>query len=185
MVEIEKVTCLSKWQSYRTKTALDHCDLAGYTANLKAVEYVDFSGADQGQPGRGAEYLANDFCVGIGYGQETLYDVSRGMETREALTAMKEREGGYSLEVTLPFSFLNGLTPEVNKEVGFDLALDDADASDERETQMIWSGTAALPDEVREMGVALLDGTRTVPHPTVAPSPTRSIRVLFPLIWQP
>jgi beta-mannanase len=47
---------------------------------------------------------------------------------------------GYILEAKIPWSFFIGFTPSAGTKLGFDVALDDADYTGEREKQFIWNG---------------------------------------------
>ena len=98
-----------------------------------AVELY-FSGADQDQPGRGANYQADDFRLGVGYGQTTVYDIGRGTPLVGAAVATQDLADGYALEMRVPFAALYGFAPSLNREIGLDLALDDADGTVGRES---------------------------------------------------
>jgi len=145
---------------------------AGALWDGDAVE-VYFSGASQDQPGRGAAYAADDFRLGVGYGQEAVADIGRGAWLVGATVARQALADGYALEARLPWSARHGFVPARNREVGLDFALDDADGVANRQTQLIWSGTAALASDVREMGVALLRDIAA--EPIATPTPTATV----------
>ncbi len=48
---------------------------------------------------------------------------------------------GYSMEAKLLFSSFDSFTPEKGKRYGFDIAIDDADTSNERQSQLFWNGS--------------------------------------------
>lgn len=126
-----------------------------------------FSGAEQDARGRTAGYLASDFRLGVGYGQVRLCDIGRG-RALSAQIARRELADGYALELRIPWGELDGFVPSRNYEIGLDIALDDADTL-YRDSQLIWGGTANLPEDVREMGIALLSGSAPAPTPTSEP----------------
>lgn len=48
---------------------------------------------------------------------------------------------GYVIEAKVPWSFFtNGFVPSAGTKIGFDVAIDDADSTGEREKQFIWNG---------------------------------------------
>lgn len=49
---------------------------------------------------------------------------------------------GYLVELAIPLSFIKNRTGEPLDSIGFDLAIDDADLTGHRETQMMWAGRA-------------------------------------------
>jgi len=137
------------------------------------------SGAAQDQSGRESTYLADDFRLGIGYGQATLVDIGRGQIVPGATAAILALADGYSLEARIPFSSLHGLSPMLNREIGLDLALDDADGTASRESLLVWSGTANVSSDVREMGIALLTSDEAAPE-TATPTGTATIKPTAP-----
>jgi hypothetical protein len=150
----------------------DNYRTASSVWNGDALElYV--SGAAQDQAGRASSYLADDFRLGLGHGQAALVDVNRGQGVPGATVAVVNLADGYALELRIPFSSLNNLSPTLNRELGFDIALDDADSTADRESLLVWSGTGQVADDVREMGIALLsiiEDEPTTQTPTASPS---------------
>ncbi|MDH7569725.1 MAG: GDSL-type esterase/lipase family protein, partial [Armatimonadota bacterium] len=49
-------------------------------------------------------------------------------------------EGGYEVEVSLPFSLIHRYGSVGQKSIGFDIAVDDADDSWGRQSQLVWAG---------------------------------------------
>jgi hypothetical protein len=47
---------------------------------------------------------------------------------------------GYIIEAKIPWEFFGTFVPQSGTKVGFDVALDDADQTGEREKQFIWNG---------------------------------------------
>jgi hypothetical protein len=47
---------------------------------------------------------------------------------------------GYVIEAKIPWEFFGAFRPKSGARVGFDVALDDADQTGEREKQFIWNG---------------------------------------------
>jgi uncharacterized protein (DUF362 family) len=135
---------------------------------------IYFSGANQDQNGRGPVYGADDYRLGLGYGQSVLYNLRTNSAVPGTQLARRILADGYTVELRIPFTALHGYAAAVNREIGLDIALDDADATDHRETQVIWSGTDMLPSEVREMGVALLTQGGTDPTATATPTASPS-----------
>jgi uncharacterized protein (DUF362 family) len=150
---------------------------AGELWDGDAVEF-HLSVVNQDTGGRDGHYTADDFRLGVGYGRNTLYDIGRGTTVAGALVATHTLTDGYALEVRLPFTALHGFAPAANKEIGFDVALDDTDdpVLAHRKSQLLWSSTTSEPLDARYMGVALLERPRAdvTPTPTETPSATPS-----------
>ncbi|MBI5078579.1 hypothetical protein HZB08_00965 [Candidatus Saganbacteria bacterium] len=50
------------------------------------------------------------------------------------------KSSGYILEAKSPWAFLGNFVPSAGTKIGFDVAIDDADATGERERQFVWNG---------------------------------------------
>ncbi|MFH1387386.1 MAG: sugar-binding protein [bacterium] len=64
----------------------------------------------------------------------------RSPQGGEIVVKKVSKPQGYVMEAKIPWSFFGGFTPKAGMRLGFDIALDDADASGEREKQFIWNG---------------------------------------------
>ncbi len=51
---------------------------------------------------------------------------------------------GYLMEIKIPFSELGDFRPSAGVKIGFDIAIDDADKSNQRESQAIWFGNSSF-----------------------------------------
>lgn len=65
-------------------------------------------------------------------------------------------DGGYILEVSVPWAALRGFTPTAGMSLGFDLAVDDAGADGSRATQWIWNGNAQFYNSPVQWGTLTL-----------------------------
>jgi hypothetical protein len=61
---------------------------------------------------------------------------------RKVSVASFTRPDGYVVDMAVPLSFIKARTGEPLDSIGFDLAVDDADLTGHRETQMMWAGRA-------------------------------------------
>lgn len=87
-----------------------------------------------------------DFQVGLGTGDGKMVKPSiwiwqNHSSPNRGKIAVKRftKEKGYVLEAMIPFEDLSDFKPILNKEYGFNLALDDSDGNG-RDVQMIWNG---------------------------------------------
>lgn len=114
--------------------------------NGDAIEIV--MSTDPGADPKRNDFDRNDYQIGFGTGdgkafKPTIWSWQRrripaGSEIRVKKTASPL---GYILEARIPWGFFpNGFVPSSGKKVGFDIALDDADNTGEREKQFIWNG---------------------------------------------
>jgi hypothetical protein len=66
--------------------------------------------------------------------------------------------GGYLLKAAIPWPNLSPFVPKEGGVLGFDIALDDADNTKTRKTQMVWAGTADNWKDVSQIGRVVLRG---------------------------
>ena len=93
-------------------------------------------------------FTSGDYQIGFGTGDGKNYEPSiwnwqRRRVPKGSQIAVKKRGEplGYVLEAKIPWEFFRGkFTPSSGARIGFDIALDDADKSGERERQFIWNG---------------------------------------------
>jgi hypothetical protein len=89
-------------------------------------------------------------------------------------------EGGYSMEVAIPWSNL-GISPSPNLAIGFDLGNDDDDSNAGRESQMMWNGQGINFFNTQGFGTAILRLTAPPTAPTVSlTTPTNNATYLAP-----
>ena len=50
------------------------------------------------------------------------------------------QEGGYDLEIKIPWKYFEGFKPVTDATIGFDIAIDDGDEKEGRAYQIIWAG---------------------------------------------
>ncbi|MBC7235078.1 MAG: DUF362 domain-containing protein [Chloroflexi bacterium] len=132
-----------------------------------------FSGANQDEGGRAPAYSGHDARLGLGYGQDALVRLPDGTSiTAEIHTAPQPY--GYTTELAIPFSELGRYRPMLHGEIGLDVILWDQDAPETEPTGLGWSGSIAVLDDPREMGVALLEADAPTSQPTHMPLPTAS-----------
>lgn len=113
--------------------------------NGDAIEMV--LGLDQGDPKRNV-FGKGDYQFGFstGDGKTTkpqIWNWQRNRSPRGGEISVKKvaKPNGYALEAKVPLDFfLNGFKPAVGRKIDFDIALDDADLSGQREKQLIWNG---------------------------------------------
>lgn len=74
-----------------------------------------------------------------------------------AQSQITKTELGYILEGKIPWSALSGtFSPEKGMEIGLDVAVDDADASGDRENQAIWNGDSSFYSNPSQWGNLIL-----------------------------
>jgi hypothetical protein len=110
-----------------------------------AIEMV-FSLNSAADPKRDS-FGKGDYQIGFGTGdgranKPTIWNWQRRRVPAGSEIVTKKIDGkGYIIEAKIPWSFFgNGFMPAVGSKIGFDVALDDADSTGEREKQFIWNG---------------------------------------------
>ena len=79
-------------------------------------------------------------------------EIRSRMPQPELASAVRRAAGGYAVEAMLDLGGM-GCEPVSGLAIGFDVAVDDADAGPQRETQITWRGTAANWRDTRSWGV--------------------------------
>ncbi len=64
----------------------------------------------------------------------------RNQEPKDSKLIVKKHEKGCTIEAKISLNNFNGPEFKAGKIIGFDLALDDADKTQKREVQLVWSG---------------------------------------------
>ena len=64
-----------------------------------------------------------------------------------------KKAGGYTLEAKIPWSNFNNFIPKSGLKIGFDFAVDDADETEQRETQSVWSGDSSFHENPSVWGI--------------------------------
>jgi beta-mannanase len=113
--------------------------------NGDAIELV-FS-TDPGANRSRDSFDRTDFQVGFGTGdgkgvKPSIWNWQRRRSPTgsEIFVKRADKPLGYILEAKIPWSFFGSFVPSAGTKVGFDVAIDDADRSGERERQLIWNG---------------------------------------------
>jgi hypothetical protein len=113
--------------------------------NGDGVEIV-FS-TDSGADSRRESFEKGDYQIGFGAGDGRANKPSiwswqrRRSPTGSEISVKKvDKPLGYVIEAKIPWEFFGTFVPQSGTRVGFDVALDDADQSGEREKQFIWNG---------------------------------------------
>lgn len=98
-----------------------------------------FMGAEQME--KGGQLLFTDRHLLLSAGTEDNYHYFNAPEQYECQVAVAPKAGGgYTLETAVPWKAI-GIKPEANKEILFDIAINDSSDGSRRERQLIWSGT--------------------------------------------
>jgi uncharacterized protein (DUF362 family) len=109
----------------------------------------------------------DEFWLGVAYGPSlTLWDIGRNQAVAEAEVALADTAAGYIVELRIPWAALGGFQALENRQIGFDIGLNDDDAGNGRQTWLSWGAPVAPatpPGDPATWGVALL-GSR--PRPT-------------------
>ena len=100
--------------------------------NADGVE-IFIDGANNG----GTAYDANDRQFIVTYNKAGIW--ANNGNTTGILSAQKAISGGYSVEISIPWTNL-GITPADNLTIGFDVANGDDDSGAGRQTQGVWNG---------------------------------------------
>jgi hypothetical protein len=114
--------------------------------NGDAIEMVlnVVSGADP----RRESFGRGDYQIGFGTGdgkgnKPAIWSWQRRRTPTGSEIAVKKTDNpqGYIIEAKLPLNFFGGgFAPGAGTKIGFDIAMDDADYSGERERQFVWNG---------------------------------------------
>jgi chitodextrinase len=92
-----------------------------------------------GNHNKAAVYDSFDRQYIKGWNDSALFE-GRGLTTG-VLHAWAAAPGGYNVEMAIPWSAL-GITPSVGMTIGMDVANNDEDTGNGRQSQLIWAGTA-------------------------------------------
>lgn len=113
----------------------------------------------QADPERGF-YTASDWQFGFSTGDPAQAVPPSSWEWSQlkapvpgARVVARPTEGGYRLEVSLPWAAVRGFQPRAGIEVGFDLALDNGGPAGTRVGQWIWSGNSSFYSNPAQWGV--------------------------------
>jgi beta-mannanase len=83
---------------------------------------------------------------------------SIGKTPEGAQSFLTETEQGYILEGIIPWSSIKSdFIPEAGMELGLDFAVDDADESADRESQIIWNGDSSFYSNPSQWGILILE----------------------------
>ncbi|MEK7376111.1 MAG: sugar-binding protein, partial [Candidatus Margulisiibacteriota bacterium] len=87
----------------------------------------------------------SDFQIGISPGNKKDIPASVWIWKNNAPPAggevfVKAKSKGYVIEARIPWENFGTFKPKNGTRIGFDFALDDADAKNKREVQMVWNG---------------------------------------------
>lgn len=105
----------------------------------------------------------DEFWLGVAYGPSpTVWDIGRDQAVPGAEVALADTTHGYIVELRIPWAALGSFQALENRQIGFDLGLNDDDTGGGRETWLSWGGTEAPPGNSAQWGVARL-GARHVP----------------------
>lgn len=78
-------------------------------------------------------------------------------------TGWKNIDGGYTVEMAIPWSSL-GLTPAEGLQIGFDIQNDDSDISGNRQSTIVWNGTASDYNDTSHFGTLVLTSKEDVTY---------------------
>lgn len=102
---------------------------------------------DPGADPKRDSFVKGDYQLGFGTGdgranKPSIWNWQRRRSPTGSEISVKKVDNplGYILEAKIPWSFFGTFVPSAGTRVGFDLALDDADLTGERERQFIWNG---------------------------------------------
>jgi uncharacterized protein (DUF362 family) len=99
----------------------------------------------------------DEFWLGVIYGPSpTVWDIGRDQAVPGAEVALADTADGYIVELRIPWAALSGFQALENRQIGFDLGMNDDDTGDGRETWLSWGGTEAPPGNSAQWGVARL-----------------------------
>jgi hypothetical protein len=118
------------------------------------VAFSHLSGGDQ-------------FWLGVAYAPSpTVWDIGRNQAVAGADAVVTDTVDGYVVELRIPWASLGGFQALENRQIGFDLALNDDDTGGGRQTWMSWGAAEAPsspPGDSNEWGVALLGAEAHAP----------------------
>jgi hypothetical protein len=117
-----------------------------------------------GNDNKGATYDTYDRQIVKAYNSSSIW-INTG-NSSGILHATAPISGGYSVELAIPWSNFN-VTPASNLQIGFDVGNNDDDNGADRESQLIWSGTANNWTNTSVFGTLRLTGGATL---SVSPS---------------
>lgn len=103
----------------------------------------------------GGSYDSFDNQFIVGYGRNSIL-ISKPFEG-EVLHSLAEIDGGYTVELAIPWSGL-GLLPGNNVSIGFDIGVDDDDDGEARDGQQVWAGTNFNFNNTDGFGDIILQG---------------------------
>jgi uncharacterized repeat protein (TIGR02543 family) len=101
-----------------------------------------------------------DYCLGISYAANPqIYMFSHSTTPTNIVASKAETSDGYIIEAKIPWSnFANFSLDSVYRELGINLAVDDADNSPTTvDNKTLWTNDAAIETNPIKMGVAYLD----------------------------
>jgi hypothetical protein len=101
-----------------------------------------------------------EFWLGVAYSPSPqVWDVGRDQAIAAAEVALADTTDGYVIEMRVPWAALGGFQALENRQIGFDLGLNDDDTGGGRQTWLSWGAPVAPsppPGDVATWGVALL-----------------------------
>ena len=102
---------------------------------------------DPGADARRESFERGDYQLGFGTGngrsnKPAVWNWQRRRSPNGSEISVKkvDKPLGYVIEAKIPWEFFGAFRPKSGARVGFDVALDDADQTGEREKQFIWNG---------------------------------------------
>lgn len=93
---------------------------------------------------KGSYEVPYDVQIGYGYTEDGSSKVfgfgggSAGRNPDEIKKAQKKTDTGWAVEMAIPWSFL-GIDPQMQRKLGFDIAVDDNDGTDAFDSTLFWS----------------------------------------------
>jgi hypothetical protein len=108
-------------------------------------------------------YSQDDFQIILGANEKMwIYGQAKGgtrnQEPKDSKIKVKRREKGYTIEAKIALSNFTTSRFESRRILGFDLAIDDADETQKREVQLIWSGIPTDYQHSQYWGRCILTG---------------------------
>jgi uncharacterized protein (DUF362 family) len=108
----------------------------------------------------------DEFWLGVAYGPSpTVWDIGRSQVITDAEVALVDTSAGYIVELRIPWAALGGIQALENRQIGFDVGLNDDDTGSGRQTWLSWGAPMAPsvpPGDSATWGIALLG---TEPRP--------------------
>jgi hypothetical protein len=90
---------------------------------------------------KATSYDGDDFQINVPRDAGTLVGIGPNINFGSITVARTENANGYELKVTLPWSALNGAASQLNKTIGFSVAINDDRDGGTRETQVMLFGS--------------------------------------------